>query len=187
MLFGVGFVSLEEWKNPPFMSQNTLDYERLVDGALKGVVRDALALAARRGLPGAHHFYITFKTAHPGVEISEALHGRYPDEMTIVLQHQFWGLEANEDAFEVTLSFFGVSERLKVPYAALTAFVDPSVKFGLQFRAGAAAPPTATQATGAGKAAETKPAEPKSPPAVAEAAPAEPVDKIVSLDSFRKK
>jgi uncharacterized protein len=87
----------------------------------------------------------------------------------------------------VTLSFFGVSERLKVPYAALTAFVDPSVKFGLQFRAGAAAPPTATQATGAGKAAETKPAEPKSPPAVAEAAPAEPVDKIVSLDSFRKK
>ena len=143
------------------MSQNTLDYERLVDGALKGVVREALALAGRRGLPGSHHFYITFKTAHPGVELSDALRGRYPDEMTIVLQHQFWGLEVNEDAFEVTLSFSGVSERLKIPYAALTAFVDPSVKFGLQFRAGAA-PVTTTGATKAPDAKpEAKAAEPK--------------------------
>lgn len=168
---------------------NTLDYERLVDGALKGVVREALAVAARRGLPGAHHFYITFKTAHPGVELSDALLQRYPDEMTIVLQHQFWGLEANDDAFEVTLSFSGVSERLKVPYAALTSFVDPSVKFGLQFRAGAAAPPASTQASqasSAAKTAEAKQAEPKALPA-AEAAPVEPVDKIVSLDAFRKK
>ena len=141
------------------MSQNTLDYERLVDGALKGVVREALALAARRGLPGAHHFYVTFKTTHPGVEISDALLGRYPDEMTIVLQHQFWGLEINEDAFEVTLSFSGVSERLKVPYAALTSFVDPSVKFGLQFRAGAAPTPAMTQATNASKSAEPKAAD----------------------------
>ena len=168
---------------------NTLDYERLVDGALKGVVREALAVAARRGLPGAHHFYVTFKTTHPGVELSDALRQRYPDEMTIVLQHQFWGLEANEDAFEVTLSFSGVSERLKVPYAALTSFVDPSVKFGLQFRAGASAPPAAAQASQASSAAKTADAkpEPKTPPAAAEAAAAEPVDKIVSLDSFRKK
>lgn len=170
-----------------FMSQNTLDYERLVDGALKGVVREALALASRRGLPGAHHFYVTFKTLHPGVEISEALRARYPDEMTIVLQHQFWGLEAADDTFEVTLSFSGVSERLKVPYAALTSFVDPSVKFGLQFRAGSAAPPAAIQATNAAKAAETKPAEPNALPALAEAATTEPADKIVSLDAFRKK
>lgn len=166
------------------MNQNTLDYERLVDSALKGVVREALALAARRGLPGAHHFYVTFKTTHPGVEVSDALRGRYPDEMTIVLQHQFWGLEANEDAFEVTLSFSGVSERLKVPFAALTSFVDPSVKFGLQFRAGAAAPPASTQASQASDAAKT--AEPKALPG-GETAPAEPPDKIISLDSFRKK
>lgn len=171
------------------MNQNTLDYERLVDGALKGVVREALALAARRGLPGAHHFYVTFKTTHPGVEVSDALHGRYPDEMTIVLQHQFWGLEANEDAFEVTLSFSGVSERLKVPYAALTSFVDPSVKFGLQFRAGAAAAPASTQASQASNAAKTTEAKPAEPKALtgAETAPAEPADKIISLDSFRKK
>jgi hypothetical protein len=167
------------------MNQNTLDYERLVDGALKGVVREALAMAARRGLPGAHHFYLTFKTAHPGVEMSDALRERYPDEMTIVLQHQFWGLEAREDTFEVTLSFSGVSERLNVPYAALTSFVDPSVKFGLQFRAGAAAPAASTPATSA-KAVEANPAEPKALPA-APAEPAAPADKVISLDSFRKK
>jgi hypothetical protein len=166
------------------MSQNTLDYERLVDGALKGVVRESLALAARRGLPGAHHFYVTFKTTHPGVEISDALHGRYPDEMTIVIQHQFWGLEANEDTFEVTLSFSGVSERLKVPYAALTSFVDPSVKFGLQFRAGAGPTPSAIQTT---TAVETKTSEPKTLSLAGVAAPTESADKIVSLDSFRKK
>jgi hypothetical protein len=167
------------------MSQNSLDYERLVDGALKGVVRDALALAARRGLPGAHHFYVTFKTTHPGVEVSDALHGRYPDEMTIVLQHQFWGLEAGEDFFEVTLSFSGVSERLVVPYAALTSFVDPSVKFGLQFRAGSA---PATSTASSAKTAEPKSAEPKTLVAAsAPASPAQPADKVISLDSFRKK
>ena len=165
------------------MSQNTLDYERLVDGALKGVVREALALAARRGLPGAHHFYVTFKTTHPGVEISDTLHGRYPDEMTIVIQHQFWGLEANEDTFEVTLSFSGVSERLKVPYAAPTSFVDPSVKFGLQFRAGAAPTPTTIQTA----TPEPKASEPKTLSLAGAAATTESADKIVSLDSFRKK
>jgi hypothetical protein len=169
------------------MSQNSLDYERLVDGALKGVVRDALALASRRGLPGAHHFYVTFKTTHPGVEISDALHGRYPDEMTIVLQHQYWGLEVGEDLFEVTLSFSGVSERLVVPYAALTSFVDPSVKFGLQFRAGSS-PAASTTALSAKTVESTKSAEPKIlATASTPATPAEPAEKIVSLDSFRKK
>ncbi|MGE5537110.1 MAG: SspB family protein [Gemmatimonas sp.] len=173
------------------MSQNTLDYERLVDGALKGVVRDALANAGRRGLPGAHHFYLTFKTAHPGVELSEALRSRYPDEMTIVLQHQFWGLDVNDDGFEVTLSFSGVSERIKVPFAALTSFVDPSVKFGLQFRVGSTPAATAAAASSGatGGKAETPPAESLPAPAADEPAPAaaSSAEKIVSLDAFRKK
>ncbi|HET9149674.1 MAG TPA: ClpXP protease specificity-enhancing factor SspB [Alphaproteobacteria bacterium] len=164
------------------MSSNTLDYERLVDGALKGVVREALAMTARRGLPGTHHFYLTFKTPHPGVEISEALRTRYPDEMTIVLQHQFWGLEVGEDGFAVTLSFSGVSERLKVPYAALTAFVDPSVKFGLQFRAGSA-PVQVNSAVNA----VTKANEPPPPAKTDDERAAAPGEKIVSLDAFRKK
>jgi hypothetical protein len=163
------------------MSQNTLDYERLVDGALKGVVREALALTARRGLPGSHHFYLTFKTTHPGVEISDALHGRYPDEMTIVLQHQFWGLEAGEDGFVVTLSFSGASERLRVPYAALTSFVDPSVKFGLQFRAGSS-PAQVNSAVNA----DTK-SEAQALPAKTADETAPSGEKIVSLDAFRKK
>lgn len=164
------------------MSSSTLDYERLVDGALKGVVREALAMTARRGLPGTHHFYLTFKTAHPGVEISDALHARYPDEMTIVLQHQFWGLDVEEDGFAVTLSFSGVSERLKVPYAALTAFVDPSVKFGLQFRAGSA-PAQVNSAVNAGAQA----ADPASSAKADDEKTAAPGEKIVSLDAFRKK
>lgn len=164
------------------MSSNSLDYERLVDGALKGVVREALALTARRGLPGGHHFYLTFKTTHPGVELSDALRARYPDEMTIVLQHQFWGLEVDEDGFAVTLSFSGVSERLKVPYAALTAFVDPSVKFGLQFRAGSA-PAQVNSAVNA----DAKTGEPQPPAAKAADDKAATGEKIVSLDSFRKK
>jgi hypothetical protein len=167
------------------MSQNALDYERLVDGALKGVVRDALAVTARRGLPGAHHFYLTFKTTHPGVELSDALRARYPDDMTIVLQHQFWGLDVNDDGFEVTLSFSGVSERIKVPFAALTSFVDPSVKFGLQFRIGSVPAPAAAMAGPLAKPAENKPAETLPAPA-SDVAPT-PAEKIVSLDAFRKK
>jgi hypothetical protein len=165
------------------MSQNALDYERLVDGALKGVVRDALAVAARRGLPGAHHFYLTFKTSHPGVELSEALRTRYPDDMTIVLQHQFWGLDVNDDGFEVTLSFSGVSERIQVPFAALTSFVDPSVKFGLQFRVGSVPTSAAAVAGAAVSSAENKPAEALPVPA----SDTGPAEKIVSLDAFRKK
>jgi hypothetical protein len=167
------------------MSQNALDYERLVDGALKGVVRDALAVTARRGLPGAHHFYLTFKTVHPGVELSEVLRSRYPDDMTIVLQHQFWGLAVNDDWFEVTLSFSGVSERIKVPFAALTSFVDPSVKFGLQFRVGSVPTPAAALGGATTRTTEAKPAE--ALPAPASDTVSGPAEKIVSLDSFRKK
>jgi hypothetical protein len=117
------------------MSEEGLRYDSMVENALRGVVRRALAYAAERGLPGDHHFYISFRTTHPGVDIPAALRARYPEEMTIVLQHQFWGLDVGEEAFGVTLSFSDVPERLTVPFAAITAFADPSVRFGLQFDA----------------------------------------------------
>ena len=101
--------------------------------ALKGVVRKVLTDAAQDGLPGDHHFYISFRTEHPGVRMSERLREKYPQEMTIVLQHQFWDLGVTEHAFEVGLSFSGVPERLLVPFDALTGFFDPSVQFGLKF------------------------------------------------------
>ncbi|MCH8197869.1 MAG: hypothetical protein IH904_07285 [Proteobacteria bacterium] len=116
------------------MEKDSLQYDKMVEAALKGVVRQALAQAAEAGLSGNHHFFLTFKTGYPGVHIPAYLEAEFPDEMTIVLQHHFWGLEAGAEAFEVTLSFNDVQERLTVPYAALTAFVDPSVKFGLQFQ-----------------------------------------------------
>ncbi len=107
----------------------------MVEDALRSVVRSALETAAVHGLPGDHHFYITFRTGQAGVRIPDHLRARHPDEMTIVLQHQFWGLGVDDEAFEVTLSFGGVSERLHVPLAAITGFADPSAKFGLQFQA----------------------------------------------------
>ena len=116
------------------MDKDSLQYDKMVEAALRGVVRQALAQAAEVGLTGNHHFFLTFKTGHPGVRIPAYLEAEFPDEMTIVLQHEFWGLEAGDDAFEVTLGFNDVQERLTVPYAVLTAFVDPSVKFGLQFQ-----------------------------------------------------
>ncbi len=116
------------------MDKDSLQYDKMVEAALRGVVRQALAQAAEVGLTGNHHFFLTFKTGHPGVRIPAYLESEFPDEMTIVLQHHFWGLEAGDDAFEVSLSFNDVQERLTVPYAALTAFVDPSVRFGLQFQ-----------------------------------------------------
>jgi hypothetical protein len=117
-------------------------YESLVDEALRGVVRRVLTHAAERGLPGTHHFYISFRTTEPGVEMPEYLRAKYADEMTIVLQHQYWGLEVTDQHFEVTVSFNKRNERIKVPFTALSAFVDPSVRFGLQFekRSGDAPP-----------------------------------------------
>ena len=116
------------------MARDSLHYDKMVETALRGVVRQALASVVDQGLPGNHHFYLTFRTTHPGVEIADRLHSQYPQEMTIVLQHQFWGLEVTDDHFVVNLSFSNVPERLKIPYAALVSFVDPSVKFGLQFQ-----------------------------------------------------
>ena len=113
--------------------ESLVPYQEMVERALRQVVRDALARAGEQGLPGNHHYFISFLTGHDGVAIPDHLRARYPDEMTIVLQHQFWGLEAGDDGFSVTLSFGGRSERLAVPYDAVTAFMDPAVNFGLRF------------------------------------------------------
>ena len=115
------------------MSETQLPYDLMVEDALRGVVRRALEVVASRGLPGNHHFYITFRTDHPGVKLPAYLRERYPSEMTIVLQYQFWGLEVREADFQVTLSFNDKPERLVIPLEAVKAFADPSVRFGLQF------------------------------------------------------
>jgi len=116
-----------------FMVKDLIRYDLLVQDALKGVVRKVLTDAARHGLPGEHHFYVSFLTGHPGVHLSNRLREKYPHEMTIVVQHQFWDLHVGENAFEIGLSFSNVPERLHVPFDALTGFFDPSVQFGLKF------------------------------------------------------
>lgn len=115
------------------MSQDQIRYDVLVQEALKSVVRKVLTEVMQTGLPGEHHFYISFDTQHPGVKISSRLRQRYPDEMTIVLQHQYWDLGVSDTQFEVNLSFGNVPERLVVPFSAVKGFFDPSVQFGLQF------------------------------------------------------
>lgn len=116
------------------MEEPIISYEALVERALRGVLREALQLTQKDGLPGGHHFYITFATEHPDVDIPPRLRAAHPQEMTIVLQHQFWNLEVNEDSFSVELSFQNKVERLFIPFEAVTAFADPFAKFGLQFR-----------------------------------------------------
>ena len=115
------------------MADDLIRYDLLVQDALRGVVRKVLTDAAREGLMGEHHFYVSFRTEAPGVRMSQALREKYPQDMTIVLQHQFWDLNITEHAFEVGLSFSGVPERLLVPFEALSGFFDPSVQFGLKF------------------------------------------------------
>jgi hypothetical protein len=115
-------------------AEREIDYEALVRGAMRGVVRTVLARVAKFGsLPGEHHFYIAFRTAAPGVSISKRLKEKYPEEMTIVLQHRFWGLIVKDDYFEVNLTFDSIPERLVVPFDAIKVFFDPSVPYGLQF------------------------------------------------------
>tara|TARA_B100001123_G_scaffold292517_1_gene326048 strand:+ start:416 stop:949 length:534 start_codon:yes stop_codon:yes gene_type:complete len=116
-----------------FPDELTIDYPALIDNAMRSVVKSALEHAARFGLPGDHHFFVSFLTQFPGVDLSPALMTRYPEEMTIVIQHQYWDLKAEADHFSLMLSFNNVPEKLIVPYEALTAFADPSIKFGLQF------------------------------------------------------
>lgn len=115
------------------MTQDLIRYDVLVQEALRGVVRKILGEVLKAGLPGQHHFYISFDTQHPGVRMSTRLRQRYPEEMTVVLQHQFWDLSVTDVAFEVGLSFSGIPERLYIPYTAIKGFFDPSVQFGLQF------------------------------------------------------
>jgi uncharacterized protein len=180
-------------------------YDLLTQQALRGVVRSVLTDAAKKGLPGDHHFYITFDTKAEGVRISERLLGQYPEEMTIILQHQFWDLDVGDTSFEVGLSFGGIPEKLAVPFEAVNGFFDPSVQFGLQFEEVTEGEeqqpaPTLTQDKAAGKKPRTvssaRPpavaAPDKAPPAVAavpEPAPDKPIGggEVVRLDRFRKK
>ncbi len=166
------------------MIDDLMGYQKKLERALRSVVRDALVDIAENGLPGEHHFYITFHTRAPGVEISNVLLAQYPDEMTIVLQHQFWGLEIYDDSFTVTLSFNRKSERLVVPFAAMAAFLDPSVNFGLQFEGGKAA----NADPGEGVAAIAEAVEfPARPDGASDCGPSDGTGEIVALDSFRKK
>ncbi|MDJ1158582.1 ClpXP protease specificity-enhancing factor SspB [Chelatococcus sp. SYSU_G07232] len=150
------------------MPKDLIRYDLHVQDALKGVVRKVLGDAARDGLPGDHHFYVSFRTEHPGVRMSTRLREKYPQEMTIVLQHQFWDLTVNEHAFEVGLSFSGIPERLLVPFEAISGFFDPSVQFGLKFEvqgeeaeeeAGDEGAPAPDKAAARPRGAATEPAE----------------------------
>lgn len=112
----------------------TLRYDRWIEDALKGVVRRALTHCQEHGLPGDHHFYITFATDHPDVSMPEHLKAQYPREITVVLEHEYWDLNVGEDAFDVSLSFNDIRSPLHIPFETITGFADPSVKFGLQFK-----------------------------------------------------
>lgn len=194
------------------MAQDLMNYEQMTQLALRGVVRDAIRRVIREdGLPGAHHFYITFLTRYPGAEVDEGLAKKYPEEITIVLEHQFWDLAANELDFEVTLKFGGVPKYLKVPYTAVTRFHDPSVGFALQFEPpkemeDRPEPPTLAKLQPVAREEDTPPApkpEKKSRLGKIKPAKAEKKDEpetpeptpsgddggatVVSLDSFRKK
>ena len=189
------------------MSQDLMNYEDMAQLALRGVVRDAVRRVIREdGLPGAHHFYITFMTRFPDVEIDAQLAEKYPDEITIVLEHQFWELNAFDDYFEVTLKFGGVPKYLKVPYMAITRFHDPSVGFALQFDRpadmelkpapiGQIAPkaeikPKSEPKVGKTPKATKSPANKEGDESAAKAdsgAASADEDNVVSLDTFRKK
>jgi hypothetical protein len=163
----------------PAQPDSLLPYDRWTESALRSVVLDALDYVARAGLPGEHHFYITFRTDDPGVVIPPSLKARFPEEMTIVLQHQFWDLRVDHATRTVSvgLSFGGVASTLVIPLGAVTAFVDPHVQFGLRFQAEAPAGQPAAAA-----AADT---EEPAPEAQAEAAP--PQGQVLRLDAFRRK
>ena len=156
------------------MGTDLMRYDKLVEGAMRGVMIAALRRAATEGLPGDHHFYVSFRTDHPGVGVSADLLVAHPEEMTIVLQHEFWNLEVGDAAFSVTLGFNNVRETLTIPFEAVTGFADPSVDFGLKFTGGEAA----AEARPAG----VRPAEAREEPAAKGEAGA-----VVALDAFRKK
>ena len=183
------------------MSEDLMRYDLLAQHALRGVVRLALTRVEREGLPGEHHFFIAFNTQHPEVQMSDRLHGKYKEEMTIVIQHQFWNLRTHDEHFEIELSFDNIPEKLSVPFAAIKGFFDPSVQFGLQFEAAEleALDQEAKEADGGEEpdhsAANevqpkrgTKSKKKKSAKSDSNTADASNDDsKVVSLDAFRKK
>lgn len=160
------------------------DYDGMVQNALRGVVRDILADVAVNGLKGDHHYYIAFATGEDGVSLPAYLKERYPTEMTIVLQHQFWGLVVRPSHFEINLSFSGVPERLVIPFESVIGFLDPSVQFGLQFRVTQVEDKTAkpSQAVRKSSRGGGRPEGDAGDPV-----PTGVQDNVVTLDSFRKK
>jgi hypothetical protein len=167
------------------MATDHIRYDVLARDALRGVLRRVLTDAAEHGLPGDHHFFITFVSTADGVKLSPRLLAQYPEEMTVILQHQFWDLVVTEDRFEVGLSFGGIPERLVVPFSAIKSFFDPSVQFGLQFETSDA--PLADAETPAAPLPATS-ALP-APPKESNEEPAKPTEgaEVVRLDRFRKK
>jgi uncharacterized protein len=192
------------------MGQDLIRYDILAQDALRGVIRKVLNEVIKTGLPGEHHFFITFLTSAPGVRISSRLREKYPELMTIVIQHQYWDLAVTDTAFEVGLSFSDIPERLLIPFAAIRGFYDPAVNFELEFdvreveaangtsedQPVSIAPPALQEVSKAPRAAPSKlpakarakdeadaPAEDKPVPEAAEKKAAE----VVSLDAFRKK
>ena len=166
------------------MATDHIRYDVLARDALRGVLKHVLADAAEHGLPGEHHFYITFLSKAEGVKISPRLLSQYPQEMTIILQHQFWDLVVTDDRFEVGLSFNGIPERLVIPFSSIKSFFDPSVQFGLQFE------PSEEAAAETEPQVETLPAA--AAPEASVATDDEPTKQgegaeVVRLDRFRKK
>jgi len=191
------------------MAQDLIRYDVLVQDALRGVVRKVIGEVVKTGLPGDHHFYVSFDTRHPGVRLSGRLRQRYPTEMTIVIQHQFWDLTVTDTYFELGLSFSGIPEKLHIPFNAVKGFVDPSVEFGLQFEviteseatdepaegpklvpvepSVIPAPPAARQPTADTTEAPKAEAPAAEEPTKPEPAPTDGGATVVSLDRFRKK
>lgn len=167
------------------MSHDPIDYHQLMQAAMRDVVRRTLVIVAEDGLPSGHFFYVTFVTQAPGVVLAPELVARYPDEMTIILQHQFWDLEVDDEAFSVGLSFSSVPHTLTVPFSAVVSFVDPPAEFGLRF----AAPP-GFEAEELRRAKDDEP-EPEGVPEPVSEPASTPGGRaggnVVSLEDFRKK
>jgi hypothetical protein len=164
------------------MSEDLLRYDLMIEAALRDVVRETMETVARDGLPGDHHFYVTFLTKFPGVRVPDYLQKQYPEEMTIVLQYQFFGLKLEDDCIRVMLSFNNVKESLVVPIDAITTFADPSVNFALQFQNA-----SEVGAVGEGESKESAAANAGEKEQDGNTEKKEPRGEVISLDKFRKK
>lgn len=164
------------------MSKDKMRYDLLVQDAQRSLVKAALRRVVKEGLPGTHHFFISFRTDAPGVEMSDALRAQYPEEMTIVLQNQFWDLAVDEESFTVSLKFNQLLQPLRIPFRALTMFNDPAVQFQMQLQPSASSAPTPV-------ASSRFAPEPSALPKPDTAHPHKPEERgaVVSLDAFRKK